>query len=298
MKAKHSKYVSLVFRQFSKGCKSRDGYIPFHDIIYSPYDPKLSISGSSFRSLFPHKLEQKHGDPIFTNFSDSHFKFLGRFICPDLWDSCTKTKITEKFWSLMKVIDSAPVNGFAKLWLYQFGLLSQLNWPFMIYDINISLAKGWDIRTGVYLKKWAPIFRNADIGILFRDRNSFGLQITTPSLHFKKMQLIKSHILKHSSDPTIRALFTSRSSRESSFRYHNRGSHFLSDIESVVNHQLKYKGQTNRQCIGHEHYIKHKNNKITSCPSCRCHQPGRHKQTVSTQSFTRTPRLMASTRRA
>ena len=207
MKAKPRKCVSLAFRQFRKGVTSRDGYIPFHNTIYSPYDPKLTISGVPFRSLIPHTLEHKHGDPIVTNFSDSHFKFLGRFICPDLWDKCTKTTISEKYWSLIKLIDTAPVNGFAKLWLYQFGVLSQLNWPFMIYDINVSLAKSWDRRTGVFLKKWARIFRNADVGILFRNRNSFGLQITTPSLHFKKMQLIKSHILKYSSDPFIKALF-------------------------------------------------------------------------------------------
>ena len=75
------------------------------------------------------------------------------------------------------------------------------------------------------------------------------------------MQLIKSHILKHSSDHTIRALFISRSHNESSFRYHNRGSHFLSDIEPVVNHTLKFKGQTNRQGLGHGNYIKPKHNK-------------------------------------
>ena len=46
----------------------------------------------------------------------------------------------------------------------------------MIYDITITLAKRWDRRTGVYLKKWARIFRNADVGILFRYRNYFGLQ--------------------------------------------------------------------------------------------------------------------------
>ena len=201
MKAKPRKCVYLAFRQFRKHAKSRDGFTQLKNSVYSPYDPKLTISGSSFRSLVPHTIERKHGDPILTNFSDSHFKFLGRLICPDLWDKCTKSNLSEKYWSLSKLIDSAPVNGFAKLWLYQFGLLSQLNWPFMIYDFNITMAKSWDRRTGVYLKKWARIFRNADVGILYRSRKLFGLQLTPPYLHFKKMQIIKSHILKHSHDP-------------------------------------------------------------------------------------------------
>ncbi len=75
----------------------------------------------------------------------------------------------------MKLVDSSSVNGFAKLWLYQFGVLFQLNWPFMIYDITITLPKSWDRRTGVYLKKWDGIFRNADVGILYRSRKAFGL---------------------------------------------------------------------------------------------------------------------------
>ena len=147
MKAKPRKCVSLAFRQFRKHAKSRDGFTQLKNSVYSPYDPKLTISGSSFRSLVPHTIERKHGDPILTNFSGSHFKFLGRLICPDLWDKCTKSNLSEKYWSLVKLIDSAPVNGFAKLWLYQFGLLSQLNWPFMIYDFNITMAKSWDRRT-------------------------------------------------------------------------------------------------------------------------------------------------------
>ena len=251
----------IVYRQFRKHARPREGFIPFQNKVYSPYDPKLTISGVPFRSLYPHTMEQKHGKPIHTSFSDSHFKFLGRLICPDLWDKCTKLNLSKKYWSLIKLIDSAPVNGFAKLWIYQFGLLSQLNWPFMIYDFNISLTKSWDRRTGVYLKKWARIFRNADVGILYRSRTMFGLQLTPPSSHFKKMQLIKSHILKHSSDPSIRALYNARSSRESSFRHKNRGSHFLSHVEPVVNHNLQFPSQRDRQGLGHGRHNKPHNNK-------------------------------------
>ena len=131
----------------------------------------------------------------------------------------------------------------------------------MIYDFNISLTKSWDRRTGVYLKKWARIFRNADVGILYRSRTMFGLQLTPPSSHFKKMQLIKSHILKHSPDPSIRALYNARSSRESSFRHKNRGSHFLSHVEPVVNHNLKFPSQRDRQGLGHSGHNKPHNNK-------------------------------------
>ena len=147
------------------------------------------------------------------------------------------------------------------MWLYEFGILPKLLWPFSIYDLSSSLAKGWDRRTGVYLKKWAHIFRNADVGTLFRQRSSFGLQLTPPSLFFKKMQIIKAHILKYSSDPSIRALYNARSIREASYRFKNRGSHVLSHIEPVVNHSLKFQGQVNRQGLGHGRYIKPKHTK-------------------------------------
>ena len=75
------------------------------------------------------------------------------------------------------------------------------------------------------------------------------------------MQIIKAHILKHSSDPSIRALYNARSIREASYIFKNRGSHFLSHIEPVVNHTLKFQGQVNRQGLGHGRYIKPKNAK-------------------------------------
>ena len=75
------------------------------------------------------------------------------------------------------------------------------------------------------------------------------------------MQVITSHILEHSSGPSSSTLFNARLSHESTFRHRNRGSHFLSDIEPVVTHYLKFPRQTNRQGLGQGHYIKPKNNK-------------------------------------
>ena len=155
----------------------------------------------------------------------------------------------------MTLVDSDPVNGTAKLWLYQFAILHKLSWSFMLYDFTITMPKRWDSRTGVYLKKWARIFRNADVGILFRRREAFGLQMSTPSFHFKKMQIIKSHILKYSPDPSIRSLFATREQHESTFRWKNRGSHFLSHITPVVTHNLQFPNHTTKQGLGHGEYI-------------------------------------------
>ena len=100
------------------------------------------------------------------------------------------------------------------------------------------------------------MFKNADPGILFRTRDFFGLQLTRPSVHYKKMQITKSHLLQNSSDPTIRSLYQHCSKRESSFRHKNLGSHFLSTITPIVNYNIKFQGQQTRQGLGTGRYVK------------------------------------------
>ena len=154
MSAKPRKCVSIAFRQFRKNVTPNGNFIAHRSTIYSSYDPQLSISGTQFRSLFPHEREQKHGGTIISTFPESHFKFLGRFVCPDLSYRCTSDRLTATFWVWMNAIDKDHVYGPDKLWIYQFGVLSKLIWPFLIYDFRITFAKSWDRRTGVFLKRW------------------------------------------------------------------------------------------------------------------------------------------------
>ncbi len=79
--------------------------------------------------------------------------------------------------------------------------------------------------------------------------------MSTPSFHFKKMQIIKSHILKYSPDPSIRSLFATREQHEYTFRWKNMGSHFLSHITPVVTHNLQFPNHTTKQGLGHGEYI-------------------------------------------
>ena len=122
------------------------------------------------RSLFFHIREQKHGDRIISDVSESHMKLLGRLFCPDITDNCTTDRLAKLYWGWMSIIDNPPLYGPGKLWLYELSVLSQLNWPFIIYYFTLTLAKSWDRRTGVFLKKWAGVFINADTGILWRTR--------------------------------------------------------------------------------------------------------------------------------
>jgi hypothetical protein len=61
--------------------------------------------------------------------------------------------------------------------------------------------------------------------------------------HFKKLQVIKCHLLKHSPDEDIRRAYAARTTVK-------RPSHWLAQIEPSVDHRLKYKGQTDRAGLG------------------------------------------------
>ena len=74
-------------------------------------------------------------------------------MCPDMTSYCTIEKLTEQYWIWMNRIDKNQVYGPGKLWIYEIGILNKLTWPFFTYDYTITFAKGWDRRTGVFLKK-------------------------------------------------------------------------------------------------------------------------------------------------
>ena len=55
----------------------------------------------------------------------------------------------------MTLIENSKVNGFMKLWLYQFYCLAHLSWPFMINDLTRSFALELQAEINLKLKKWA-----------------------------------------------------------------------------------------------------------------------------------------------
>src|SRR6185436_12781849 len=147
-----------------------------------------------------------NGQPI-EFIGNNLFKFLGRKIKFNLSESEQINEIQQNFDRDMKKVDQEPINGFMKLWLYQNYVIAFLSWPFMVYDLNLSLAKHLEAKANKYLKKWTGIPRSANTSILYRDRCNKGKQLTSISLHYKKMQVLKAHTAKHSKDSDIRAVY-------------------------------------------------------------------------------------------
>ena len=110
----------------------------------------------------------------------------------------------------LRIIEDSKVNGLMKLWLYQFYALQHLSWPFILNDLNRNFSLELQRNTDQQLKKWAYISRSIDNGLLFHQKQNFGLGLTSISDHYEQMQVIKCELLSHSLDPNIVALYKTR----------------------------------------------------------------------------------------
>ena len=230
MKAKPSKCVSLGFRQFRKGVTSTKGFIPVQDSIYSAYDPLLLIDGKPLTFI----------DSIVKG-REKQFKFLGRWLSKDLNDEQTKSKFKADFFGWLNRVDKDPINGLMKLWVYQHYIIPKSSWPLLIQDFNRYFAvKDIEQPTGVYLRRWAGLFKSSDIGTLYRPREKLGLNLTSITVHFESMRIIRCHLLKHSKDEDITAVYQHRADRFKDNRTIWRDTQFLEKVESMVEHESKF----------------------------------------------------------
>ena len=101
-----------------------------------------------------------------------------------------------------------------------------------------------------HLKKWAGLYRSSDVGTLFRKRSHLGLQLTSLEFHFEHLQLVKCCLLESSSDETVREIYQLRKERLSKITSRWSATNELKNLESIVDHNLKFAGQTDRAGLG------------------------------------------------
>ena len=143
------------------------------------------------------------------------------------------------------------MNGIMKLWLYQFYVLARMSWPFLIHDFNRHFAVQLTDSISTTLKKWAGLFRKADVGCLFRSKEQFGLGLTSVVDHFERMQIIKCFLLQHSEDADVRKVYESREKRESSETGRVwRPTPLTNSLVSDVSLQLRFPSQVGHQGLG------------------------------------------------
>jgi hypothetical protein len=243
------KCVSMAMKRFNNDA-AHDEFERYGDTVYCPFDPHLNIGGEKLRFIV-----DVAADPQSLAFD--HFKELGRWISVDLKEDKVKSVLQNRVLSDLATVDASGVNGFCKLFLYEFFLVRRLSWQFLVHDLCLTFAVGLDKIAIPFLKRWAGLFRGADIGCLFRLRKDLGLQLTSFTFHFKHLQLVRCCLLKNSRDPAVAGAFTHKANRERSFSRTWSASRELESLGPVVEHELRFAGQQGREGLGFGRYLAH-----------------------------------------
>ncbi|MFN9115490.1 MAG: reverse transcriptase domain-containing protein, partial [Bacteroidota bacterium] len=166
-------------------------------LTYSTYNPKLKIANVEMKLVL-----------------ESPFKFLGRNIPHDLNRNVSREAILSKFQGLLTKTDEVPLSGTMKLWIYEFVICSKLSWDLMVYDTPDYFNQSLESLANRYLKKWTGLARPASTSIFYRTKSHFGLHLKQVSCMTKKLQVVKMHLLKYSTDPNIRAIYALKLARD------------------------------------------------------------------------------------
>ena len=244
MKAKPTKCKTLATSKIAK--EKRLIMEPHTKNVYTTFDPQLLIDSQPIPALGPTTMEL-----------DDRFKFLGRVLAHDLKEKLQELLVTEAFNARMSLIDRDLVNGLMKVWIYQFYVVPTLAWPFQVYDFPLDFAKQLDRTAICFLKKWTGIFKRADNGVLFRDRDRLGLGLTSPSSLLMQMQVLKCHIIKHSKegpDGPLRKLYLRRLEKENKIVRRWKPCPTLEEAEAKLEFDLKFAGQRDKAGLGTGRY--------------------------------------------
>ena len=150
-------------------------------------------------------------------------------------------------------VDASGVHGFCKLFIYEFFVVRRVSWQFLVHDLCLTFAVELD-KVSI-LKRWAGLYRSADIGCLFRLRKDLGLHLTSFTFHFKHLQLVRCCLLKNSHDPVVAGAFALRAARESSFSRTWSASQQLETLGPLVEHEVRFGGQQGREGLGAGRYF-------------------------------------------
>ena len=241
MQPNPKKCICMAMKRFDPRYDSK--YACYGDTVYCPFDPELTIAGERLKFIV-----NIAADP--SSLQYDHFKELGRWISVDLKEDKIKSEIRRKLYADMDLVDSCGVNGCCKLFLYEHFVVSRLSWFFLVHDLSRFFVQEINKRVVSRLKSWVGLYRNADVGALFRQRKDFGLQLTSLEHHYMHLQVVKCSLLENSKDVDVRAIYEQRKARLSAFANRWSGPKELESLEPIVDHKLRFAGQTGTSGLG------------------------------------------------
>jgi hypothetical protein len=248
MRENIKKCVAMAMKRFDDRSSHRTVFERFGNTVYCPFDPDLNIGGEKIRFIIDVALEPG-------SLSYNHFKELGRWISVDLKEDKVKSEVRKRVAADLSLVDASGVNGFCKLFLYEFFVIRRVSWQFLVHDFCLSFAVELDKTTIPLLKRWAGLFRSADLGCLFRLRKDMGLQLTSFTFHYKHLQLVRCVLLKNSRDATVANTYAHKASRERSFTRTWCASRELETLGPLVEHEIRFGGQQGREGLGNGHFV-------------------------------------------
>ena len=195
-KAKPSKCRAIAFKRFDLRAKNPGKYKKLQDKQYSAYDPLLEISGRAVPCMWHEEFVMK---------------YLGRLFQADLNDDQIRALIIKKFEQLMTAVDKSLLTGMMKVWIYDHAVASKMSWVLMIHDLPPSWVEFNLQRTTTrMLKKWTHLAQPANVNIFFRSKEHYGLHLKHMTEFSKRLQVMRQHLIKHSSDERIVTIYNAK----------------------------------------------------------------------------------------
>ena len=202
MKAKGKKWKCMALRRFNTGEKSTE-FVPAQPLVYSSFDPKLHIKKRDNDGKITKEMITFIGDdkiPL--------FKYLGFKIQYDLKEDIIKDQIEKQLKHLLVLVDKTLLTGPMKAWITNHHICSKLAWFLLIYDFSKSQVADWHKLIHACYRKWFGLAKSAEPSILYRPNHHFGLNLKNLADLHKGLQVTKWHILKYSTDPQCRNLYS------------------------------------------------------------------------------------------
>ena len=193
MHLKPVKCRSLALRPFVHPSRRVGKYIAAQPVLqYSSYDPQLTANGAAIR---------------FIGTDDPPFKFLGMLGRWRPRRRLARNLLVSRLNSLLELVHTQRLGGWMKIWLYNFYVATKLSWMLTIYSLPLTFVEQLEATCTRYLKMWLGLQRSAAVDVLYMKRANLGFQAHNMVSLYKRLQLIRMHLLKSSQDPEVRRMY-------------------------------------------------------------------------------------------
>ena len=173
-------------------------YTPAQQSLHSSFDPQLTAGGQPIK---------------FIGNDSTPFKFLGMYVSHDMSDEFARNKLATTLNTLLQQVDQRPLNGWMKVWLYNYYVAPKLSWLLMIYDFPLSIIEELEATCNRYLKRWLGLAHGASPKIMYVKIQNHGVGIHSIVTLFKRLQAIKLLLMANSRDPAIRRTYQHQKQR-------------------------------------------------------------------------------------